>query len=376
MPVFVKWLLGLGGAALLIVIALFPLGLIKMLQGKAIGEHFANQGTPPTAVNLDGVQRAEWEVTLPSVGSVTSVQGVVVRPEVAGVVRTIAFTAGSTVETGDLLVALDTTVERANLEQAEAELDLAERTLARSQKLFDSRSVPEAELDAARSQLTAAMARVASLKATLQKREIRAPFAGRLGIKEISVGQFVNPGDAIVVLQAIDPVFIEFSLPQRELSKVRTGMAVKAVIDAYPGEIFEGTLTAINPELDPATRNFLLQATFSNHHGKLLPGMYARTEVIMPDKRQVLMVPSISVIYSPSGNRLYIAKTTDDGLVATQAIVRLGEVRGDYVEVTAGLEGDEQIVVDGAFKLREGVPIFESEAGTVKPELDPQPENS
>lgn len=371
-----KWILSIVVALVIIGATVVFLGGTKFLQINAMIEAGKAGGMHPTAVSMGEVQRERWEIALSAVGSVSSVEGIMIRPEAPGVVKHIAFTPGAAVEEGTILVELDQSVEEANLEQAHADLDLAERTLRRANDLYATRSIPEADLDTARAQLAAAKGRLASLEATLAKKTIRAPFDGKLGIKTISLGQYLNPGDPIVALQSMDPMFIEFSLPQRELGRLAQGLEVRARIDAYPGVLFVGTLTAINPEIDPLTRNVRMQATFENPNGQLSPGMFAEIEVIMPEKREVAIVPASAIIYNPSGNRVYVVNQEGDSMTVRQTIVRLGETKGDFVEITAGLDGGEKIVVDGAFKLREGASVFPSEAGTVKPKLDPKPENT
>lgn len=371
-----KWILSVIVALLVVGVIVAALALTKKDQIDTIIETFSGP-QPSTAVNVGTPILASWEVTIPAVGTVTSVEGINVSAETSGVIEKILFRAGSTVEQGDILVELDKATEQANLAQAKANLDLAEKNLARSEELFKTRSIAQAELDAARSQARAAEASVLSFESILEKKTIRAPFAGRLGVKQISIGQYVTPGNAIVVLQSVDPVFIEFTLAQRELGRLREGFTVRAKVDAYPDHIFTGRLTAISPEVDRATRNVLLQATFENADEYLRPGMFARVEVLMPDEREVLIVPIMAVHYSPTGNRIYIAEENASGqLVSQQTIVRLGETKGDFVEIIDGLSGSESIVVDGAFKLQDGTAIRATDRGTVKPQLDPTPENN
>ena len=373
----IKWILSIVVALVVIGVAIVLLGGTKFLQiKKMIDAGEGGGGMQATAVSFGEARQDRWEVAIDAIGSVTAVEGVMIRAEVAGVVEAITFTAGAEAEAGSLLVKLDHSIEQANLEQALADLDLAERTLRRNTDLFATRSVPEANLDAAKSQLAAAKARVASLEASLAKKTLRAPFSGRLGIRQISVGQYLTPGDPVVLLQSMDPVYVEFSLPQRELGRLTEGLEVRAHADAFPDTAFTGTLTAINPGIDPATRNVRLQATFENPAHELRPGMFVEVEVIMPEARTVTMIPASAVLYAPYGNRVYVVKEADDGFIAQQAIVRLGEARGDFVEILDGLEGNERIVVDGAFKLNEGSPVFSSDQGTVEPELDPTPANS
>jgi|TARA_B110000438_G_scaffold289451_1_gene324043 membrane fusion protein (multidrug efflux system) len=371
-----KWIFSVIAAIAIIVSVALALGLTKKDQIGTIVETFSGP-MPPTAVNIGSPSEATWEVSIPAVGTVTSVEGITVSPETPGIIEKILFKAGSTVEAGDILIELNKEIEKANLAQAEASLDLAKKTLRRSEDLFKTRSIAQAELDSARSQASAAEAAVLSVQSILAQKTIKAPFAGRLGVRQISVGQYLDPGESVVVLQSVDPVFIEFSLPQRNLGRIAEGYSVRAKIDAFPDNEFTGELSAISPQVDRATRNVLIQATFENPEQLLRPGMFTRVEVIMPVKRDVVVVPIMAVHYSPTGNRIYVAEENENGqFVSQQTIVRLGETRGDFVEIIDGLEGDERIVVDGAFKLLDGSPIFQSERGTVEPQLEPTPENN
>lgn len=350
---------------------------IKAAQFKTMGAASSAGGPPPITVSTGEVLEDEWEVKLHSIGSVDAVEGVTVRTEVAGVVEKILFAPGKAVEAGTVLVELESSIERANLEQAQAELDLAQRTLRRTSDLFSSRSVPESDFDAARSQVAAAEARVSALRAQLAKRTIRAPFAGVLGIKQISVGQYLVPGEPVVVLQSLDPVFVEFSLPQRDLDLIAQGLVVRAQADAFPGKTYTGEVTAIDPEVDPTTRNVRLQATFANADGALRPGLFVNVEVVMPKRRTVKMIPTSSIVFAPYGDRVFIVTEKEGGgLTVRPSVVRLGETQGDFIEILDGLDVGERIVTDGAFKLREGATIKVSDRGTVKPELEPTPANS
>lgn len=371
-----KIILSIVVAIILIAGIFIALALVKKDQIGTIITTFSGP-QPPTAVNIGRPTKNSWVVSIPAVGSATSVEGITVSPETPGIIEKILFQAGRTVEAGDILIELNRDIENANLAQAEANLDLAQKVLKRSEDLFKSRSIAQAELDSSRAQFSAANAAVLSLKSVVEQKTIRAPFSGRLGVKQVSIGQYLNPGDPIVVLQSIDPIFIEFSLPQRHLGRLAEGHTVKTKVDAYPDQEFTGILTAISPQIDRATRNILVQATFDNPDALLRPGMFTRVEVIMPGQREVVIIPIMAVHYSPTGNRIYLAEENQEGvLVSQQAIIRLGETKGDFVEIVDGLEGDEKIVVDGAFKLMDGTPIFQSDRGTVEPRLEPTPENN
>jgi membrane fusion protein (multidrug efflux system) len=303
--------------------------------------------------------------------------GVIVRTEVAGVIARIRFVPGSRVAAGEILIELDRSIEEANLAQARADADLAARTLRRTRELFESGVVAEAALDAADAALAGIEARIASLEATLAKKTIRAPFTGTLGIKQVSVGEYLDPGDEVVSLQALDRVFVELSLPQRDLGRLAPGLAVRARVDAYPGETFVGRLSAINPQVDAASRTLRMQATFDNPDHRLRAGMFANVEVVLPEARTVQVVPKTAVLYASYGDTVFVVGAGDGGsLAVTQQIVRLGETKGDFVEVAEGLAGGERVVTAGGFKLRNGQSVVLSDLGTREPSAAPNPRDS
>lgn len=368
--------------AVLAVLAIFgALAGIKALQIATMVRAGQKAGPPPTAVGVAPVRTETWESTLHSVGSVAAIEGTAVRTEVAGVVRKIAFEAGGRIAAGATLVELDRSVEEANLNQAKADADLARRTLTRARELFSSGTIAEADLDQAVSRMAEVEARGASLQATLDKKTIRAPFAGDLGVKRISVGQYLGPGDDVVSLQALDRVFVDFPLPQRDLARIERGLSVRAASDAHPTATFVGRVTAINPEIDPTTRNVWLQATFDNADRSLRSGMYVSVEVVLPQTRTVTVVPATAVLYAPYGDTVFVLNEAapgagSDALTVSQQIVRLGATRGDFVEVTAGLTGHERVVSAGAFKLRNGQSVVLSDLGTREPSEAPTPADS
>jgi membrane fusion protein (multidrug efflux system) len=302
----------------------------------------------------------------------------VVRTEVAGVVSRLAFEPGQRVAAGTVLVELDRSIEEANLRQAEADAELARLSLMRARELAASGTISRADLDQALARGAETEARVASLAASLGKKTIRAPFAGQLGVKRISVGQYVQPGDELVALQALDRVLVDFWLPQRELQRLRPGLSVRLTSDADPGTTFEGRLSAVDPQVDPRTRNVRLQGTFDNPGRRLRAGMYVSVEVVLPQTRNVLVIPATAVLYAPFGDTVFVLADPPPGAgpgtwSVVQQVVRLGATRGDFVEVVEGLGGAERVVSAGAFKLRNGQPVTLSDVGTQQPSAAPTP---
>lgn len=346
---------------------------IKALQiGKLIASSKEKSGPPPESVSSAAVLADRWERTVESVGSLRPVQGADLSTEASGVVTRILFENGAEVKKGDLLLELDTDTEQANLRSARAEADLARTVYERTRKLRENSTVPQSELDTAESQLRKMNALVEQLKATIQKKQISAPFSGRLGIREVNLGQFVNNGDKIVSLQALDPIYVDFLLPQQLLSGLSTGEKLRIDTDVYPGRVFEGELTAINSEIDPVTRNIRLQGTLLNPSGELRPGMFVRVILSVGAADDVLCIPATSVLRAPFGDSVFVLEEETDPAgkkmtVAKQRFIRVGRAQGDFVAVTEGLKAGEQVVSAGAFKLRNGSTV------TVHNEMAPQP---
>jgi membrane fusion protein (multidrug efflux system) len=350
---------------------------IKTLQIRDMIASGEQMTMPPLAVAVTNVQSVQWETTLSSVGMVTPVQGVTVRSEVAGVVTAIHFQPGADIKAGELLVELDRSTEEAEVRRAEADAELARSTLRRTKDLVSSGTIPEADLDEANARMAEVEARIESLKAALDKKTIKAAFSGTLGIREIRLGQYLNPGDPIVSLQALATVYAEFALPQRDLGKLRQGMEVRARSDAWPDEAFFGRLTTINTEINRNTHTVRLQSTFSNANKKLRPGMYLTIDVVLPEVRQVNIIPLSSLLYAPYGDSVYILNPEEDSeaqvWTVTQQIVRTGATRGDFVEIVSGLEEGQRIVSAGAFKLRNGQSVVDSDKGVAEQSEAPTP---
>jgi membrane fusion protein (multidrug efflux system) len=351
---------------------------VKALQLRTLMAGAAAGGPPPETVSSVVVREENWPETLTAIGSLTAVQGVNVTAELSGMVREIAFQSGAVVAKGDLLVRLDTATEEAQLRATQAQVDLDFVNLNRVRNLRAEKMVSESDLNAAEAAWKQNVAHADAIRATMEKKTLRAPFAGRLGIRLINLGQYLETGKAIVSLQALTPVYAEFSLPQQELARLKTEMRVRLTIDAYPGRVFEGELTAMNPDLDPATRSVGLQATFANSDLALRPGMFARVEVLLAEQRAALVVPATSILSAPYGDSVYVLEPKPDpegkpGLVVRQQFVRAGRARGDLVSVETGLKAGERIVSAGLFKLRNGMAVVENNSLVPKTDVAPRP---
>lgn len=369
-------------ALLLLLAVVGSIAGIKALQiGRLIALADEETGPPAETVSTTEVVRERWERIVESVGSLRAVQGAHLSTEESGVVARILFENGQEVKEGDLLVELDTETEQANLRSAEAEQDLARTVYERTRRLRANNTVPQSDLDAAESQLRKMTALVEQLKATIRKKQINAPFSGRLGIREVNLGQFVNNGDKVVSLQSLDPIFIDFLLPQQLLAGLSPGQDLQVATDVYPGEVFTGELTAVNAEIDPVTRNIRLQGTLANADGRLRPGMFARVLLALGEADEVTRIPVTAVLSAPYGDSVFVVeeKAVEGGparLVARQRFVRTGRTEGDFVAVVEGLAPGEQVVSAGAFKLRSGVPVEVDNTMAPQPQRQPRPEDS
>jgi len=323
------------------------------------GKSFA---MPPESVTSAKVAAEEWQGSSGAVGTLVAVRSVTLSSEVTGMVREINFDNGAFVRRGDPLVKLDVSTEQAQLAAARADADLARATLARAKSLRETKTNSPADLDAAEARFKQTNANVATLEATIAKKTIRAPFDGRIAIRQVELGQVLSPGTPISSLSSIHPIYAEFWMPQQALSELNLGMQVRLRTDVFPKSSWEGTLTTINPQVDVATRNVRVRATFPNQDGRLRPGMFGNVDVLSPDKRPVLVIPGTAVLYAPYGDSVFaIEEKKNDsgssGLIAHQKFVRLGERRGDLVAVLSGLQAGENVVSSGAFKLRNGVSV-------------------
>jgi len=356
------------------------LGGIKGLQISrmtADGKQFV---PPPETVTTVKVQIESWESLLTSVGSLEAVQGVMVTAELTGKAVNIAFVPGAKVRAGELLVQQDISSETAQLRASEAAVALAKTTLQRTRKLLTEKTVSQSQYDTADAQFKQAVAQFDTIRAAIAKKTIRAPFAGSLGIRLVNLGQILNEGEAIVSLQSLDPIFVNFSLPQQQLAHVQTDLTVRVTTDVLPGQTIEGKITAINPAVDTATRNLRVQATVANSDEQLRPGMFVNVAMVLPAKDKVLAIPATAVLYAPYGDSVFVVeekkreKNSPPGKIVRQQFVRLGEKRGDFIVVSSGLKDGETIVSTGVFKLRNGQTVVGD--NTLAPEFKLMPKTN
>jgi membrane fusion protein, multidrug efflux system len=310
---------------------------------------------------------------------VSAVQGAVVSAELAGVVSEINFENGSEAKKGEMLMKLDASQEEALFRSAEAEAQLARTDLERARDLAMRKVVSSAELDSAQSKFTRLNAIVDQMRSNIAKKTIVAPFDGQLGIRQVNVGQMISAGQQVIALTALDPVYVDFALPEQHVSKLTKDLEVRVYVDALPGREFNGKLTAINSNVDPITRNVPLQATLQNPDHVLRPGMFAKVDVMLPETKKTIVIPGAAVSYAPYGDSVFVIekqkdpKSGNESLVLRQQFVRIGEARGDFVSVTQGLKAGEEVVGTGVFKLRNGMVVTINNDLAPKPELNPNP---
>jgi len=357
------------------------LGGIKFLQIDrmiAQGKQFV---PPPATVSAAVVKAANWEQRLTAVGSLEAVQGVTVTAELSGRVVKIAFEAGAYAQAGDLLVQQDISSETAQLRSDEATLALKKANYERSKELLAQKVTTRAAHDQALAEYRQAQAGIDNIRATIAKKTIRAPFAGRLGIRRVNLGQILEGGQPIVSLQSLEPIFVNFYLPQEDVARIQPGFTVRVASDALAEDEIEGRITAISPEVDEATRNIRIQATVENLQERLRPGMYATVSVILPNKNAVLVIPTTAVLYAPYSDSVFVVQEqTAEGqespaLTLRQQFVRLGDQRGDFVAVAEGLQEGQTVVSTGVFKYRNGQKVVVD--NTLAPEfsLSPRPQD-
>jgi membrane fusion protein, multidrug efflux system len=358
----------------------FLLVAIKGLQILTMAT--TKQPMPVATVTSATVNEEDWAPVLSAVGSVSAVQGAVVSAELGGVVAEIGFPNGGEAKKGDVLLKLDSSSEDAQLRTAEADLELARANLQRTRDLAARKVVSKQELDGAESAFGQKQGTVDNMRAFIAKKQVHAPFDGQLGIRQVNVGQMINPGQQVVSLQALDPVFVDFALPQQELSKLAPGLETHVLTDAIPGREFNGKLTALNSMVDTVTRNVTLQATLNNPDHALKPGMFVKVDVVLPEKSKTLVIPGSAVSYAPYGDSVFVIekkkdpKTGKESQTLRQAFVRIGEARGDFASVTQGLKAGDEIVSTGVFKLRNGTPVTVNNELAPKPQLNPTPADS
>lgn len=366
---------------------------MKYMGKKGMNQYFDNMPIPAATISATKAKSTTWAQQLEAVGTLTAVNGIQLTTEAAGIVESILFESGDTVEKGAILLTLDANTDRADLKTFEAQSRLAQVELKRIRSLYKLDSLSQADLDRAESEATQARARVLTQKARIAQKEIRAPFSGELGIRRVDLGQYVSPGTAIVSLQALDPLYVDFNLPEQNISQVSKGQAVEVKVDLLPGEVIAGEIQAIETRVDTETRNFPVRAQISNSQGRLRPGVFARVAIALPSSGEAIIVPRTAISYNAYGNSVFVigkaeaksegeaaaakdAPAQSETLVARQRFVKTGEARGDFVVITEGLEAGEQIVTSGLLKLRNNQPVVIN--NDLKPDvtLTPAPSDS
>ena len=366
---------------LLIVLAGILAG-IKSLQISRMIAKGEKAEMPPETVTTAVARSESWGARLTAVGSLTAVQGVTVSAEVTGKIVHIGFESGGIVQAGTVLVKQDTDSEMAQLRGAEANQALAKLNFERYANLLHLNLISRLDYDNAEAQFKQTTAQDDYLRAVIGKKTIRAPFSGRLGIRLVNLGQMLHDGDPIVSLQSLDPVYVNFLLPQQQLGQIQTGLKINITSDALAGQTIEGKITAINVEVDTATRNIQVQGTVANPNKLLFPGMFVNVEVVLPDRANVLVIPTPAVLYAPYSDSVFMVeekKSEKDGRpfkIIRQQFVKLGEKRGDFVSVVSGLTDGDTVVSTGVFKLRNGQSVVVDNALSPEFKLSPKPENN
>ena len=359
----------------------------KLFGKYMMNQAFNNMPLPPATITTAQAEIQRWQGTLSAVGSLRAVNGVDVTTQAQGEVKAIYFESGQQVNKGDLLMELTAAPETAQIEVLEAERRLAARDFKRISVLKKKGVATLQELDRAQAALDQVVANLAVQRATINERSIRAPFSGQLGIRQVDLGQNVAPGDAVVSLQQLHPIYVDFSLSEQDFSRVREGMTISLSAPAQPDRKFNGRITAINPAIDPRNRTFLLQATLENGERLLRPGMFADVEVQVEKSRRALVVPRTAISFAPYGNSVFVIEKREPGaegdkntkqpqLVAVKRFVKTGEERGDLIEIIQGIKSGEQVATSGLLKLRnEGAVIINNE-NPPPDQLNPKPDNS
>jgi membrane fusion protein, multidrug efflux system len=331
---------------------------------------------PPTAVTTIIAKPEDWASTRKAVGTAVAVQGVTVSADLPGIVARISFESGRQVHAGDVLLELDTRQERAQLAAAEADRNLANLTYERTKALVEQGAVPRADFDKAAAEKSSTEAKVAEIKATIERKTIHAPFTGVLGLRQVNLGQYLAAGNPIVPLQSLDPIYVNFGIPQDDAMRVKVGQQVEVSASDIGGLSFKGKVTAIDSVIDESTRNVRVQATLSNPNGKLRPGMFVDASLTSGGSQSLISLPASAINYAPFGDSVYVATDLKDpsGKMyrgVRQQFVKIERKRGDQVAIASGLNPGEEVVTSGTFRLRNGAPI--SVQNSVQPSNNPAP---
>jgi membrane fusion protein, multidrug efflux system len=362
---------------LVLVIALLGgLGFIKYRQVEtaiAMGSSFQ---PPPTAVTTVVAQRETWPTTLSVIGTAAAIQGVTVGADLPGTIDKIHFESGQSVHEGDILVELDTRQEHAQLANLEAQRDLAKITFGRDEELWKAGVIARSEYDNAAAQQKATEAQVGDIRAAIARKTIHAPFSGLLGIRQVSLGQYLAAGQAIVSLQSVNPIYVNFGVPQQDAPKMGIGHSVQVTSDDLAGQTFTGKITALDSVINEQTRNIQVQATLQNPGGKIRPGMFLQVGLPLGKPRDVIPLPASAINYAPYGDSVYVVSDMQDEKGnkyrgVKQQVVRIEGSKGDQVAIISGLNPGDEVVSSGVFRLRNAAPVQVN--NTVKPGNNPNP---
>jgi len=363
---------------------------MQYMGKKGMNAYFDNMPVPPAAITTTRTLQQTWQTQIEAPGSITAVNGTTLTSEAGGLVTAILFESGKKVKKGDLLVQLDSADERAELARLQAQSDLAQLNSKRREKLYGLEAISKSDLDTSRSEVLSAKAAVESQRAKLAQKDIRAPFDGTVGIRQINLGEYLPPGGPIVTLQSLDPVDVDFDLPDQRVGQVEPGFPVSVTTEAFPDRSFKGEVLAIEPRVDPATRNFKVRARVPNPDLMLRPGQFGKVRLDLPVSQNVVVIPRTAIDYSAYGNAVYVVQkkkqdpnakpaepvpgappATD--LEVTQRFVKTGPVRGDFIAILDGLKEGEEIATSGLLKLRNGQPVIINNDVTSKPVSEPKP---
>ncbi|PCE67092.1 efflux RND transporter periplasmic adaptor subunit [Salinivibrio sp. YCSC6] len=364
-----------------LIIMLVACGLVfgGIFAYKAVGNHFMNQffdnmPAPTVTVTATTVSTHPWREQQTTIGSFAAINDTQLTTEASGIVNNILFDNATSVKKGQLLVTLDASVDEAELRRLESVAELAQLELRRYQRLFKDKNVSESELKRKESEAKQAIAAVDSQKARIEQKALTAPFDGIIGIREVSLGQLIAPGTAVATLTSVTPIYLNFTLPEQQLSTLRNGQTVSATISAQPDKVFTGTVTAISPVVTPSSRSVDIQATFDNPDAILRSGMFARVSLDQGEEAQnVLLAPQSAIQFNPYGNAVFVIQEQDDALTVQQRFVQTGARRGDMIVIKDGLQPGDRIVTSGLLKLRNGSNIKISDNERVQPSEDLDP---
>jgi membrane fusion protein, multidrug efflux system len=357
------------------------LGLVKVRQFQAMAKQFAAMQAPPDAVTTIVVKQEDWPATLNAIGTIAPVQGVTVSADLPGVIDRIAFDSGRPVQQGEILVQLDTRQEQAQLAAAQAQLEVARLNFERMRGLVEQDAVSRAEYDNASAIHKQAEARIQEIRATIERKTIRAPFSGVLGIRQVNLGQYLTGGDPVVPLQSLNPIYVNFGIPQQQAAAVKAGSQVHVTAGELGAREFTGRVTAVNAVVDQTTRNIQVQATLPNPGGVLRAGMFVQARLHLGASQSVVPLPASAINYAPYGDSVFIVSDLKDPSGqgyrgVRQQVVKLGSARGDQIAVLSGLNAGEEVVTSGVFKLRNGAPVRVNNKVQPANSRTPKPEES